>query len=322
MNRLGSGINSQNSSGRNRAGQVIACTFGVLVIFATPTSGNRPDYATQDEDVISVNTNLVVLNVTATNTAGEFVHGLKRADFTVFEDGREQQITNFSEEETPFAVALLLDVSGSMEGRVSLARSAAIRFLDGLRADDVAAVYSFQSKIEQIQEFSGSRDLSPRAFGLRAKGMTALRDAIVLAANDLTKRPEKRRAIVVLSDGADTFSGQSEEKALTAALAANATIYTVYMAFPTPGSSLPEAAAAGALKNFASKSGGRYISSAGGKELREAFAEIVGELSNQYTVGYRPSNSAQDGRWRTIEVKIAQPNVSMRTRRGYRVPKR
>jgi Ca-activated chloride channel family protein len=299
---------------------LLAAASCVSLLVAAPPAAPRAQQPTQDDEVISVNTDLVVLNVTATDAKGEYVHGLRRADFKVFEDGREQQLTNFGVEETPFAAALLLDISGSMEGRVSLARSAAIRFLDGLREDDVAAVYSFHSKVEQVQEFSHERDLTPRAFGLNAKGMTVLNDAIVRAASDLARRPEKRRTILVLSDGEDTHSGESGDKALSAALAANATIYTVDMADRT-GSSPPAMAAAGALKNFASKSGGRYVSTPGGRELREAFAEIVEELSNQYTLGYRPSNHERDGRWRTVEVKVARPEVSARTRRGYRLSK-
>jgi Ca-activated chloride channel family protein len=208
-----------------------------------------------------------------------------------------------------------------MEGRVSLARSAAIRFLDGLRAEDTAAVYSFHQKVEQVQDFSPSRDLSPVAFDLRAKGETVLNDAIVRAANDLSKRPEKRRAIVVLSDGADTRSQASSDKALAIALAVNATIYTVDMA--DQGIGAPKTfSAAGMLREFANKSGGRFVPTPGGKALRNAFGEIVEELSNQYTIGYRPSNRAHDGRWRTIEVKIDQADVKARTRRGYRLTKK
>lgn len=275
----------------------------------------------QDDEIVRVETDLVVLNVTATNASGEYVHGLERANFKVYEDGREQRITNFTREETPFSVALLLDVSGSMEGRISLARSAAIRFLDGLRADDTAAVYSFHRKVEQVQEFSHSRDLSPVAYQLGAKGETALHDAIVRAAGDLGSRPEKRRAIVVLSDGADNRSEASMDKALAVAVAANATIYTVDMSDITHGSqkSFP---AAGALREFASKSGGRFVSTPGGKALRDAFGEILEELSNQYTIGYRPSNRAHDGRWRSIEVKVDRPEVKARTRRGYRLSKK
>ena len=275
----------------------------------------------QDDDIVRVETDLVLLNVAAMNGGGGYVHGLERANFKVYEDGQEQQITNFSREETPFAVALLLDVSGSMEGRVSMARSAAIRFLDGLRAEDAAAVYSFHRKVELVQDFSPSRDLSSIAYDLKAKGETVLNDAIVRAANDLSNRPEKRRAIVVLSDGADTQSRASTDQALNAALAVNATIYTVDMADPAIGAQ-KSASAAGVLREFANKSGGRFVPTPGGKALRDAFGEIVEELSNQYTLGYRPSNRAQDGRWRTIEVRVDRPDVKARTRRGYRMRKK
>src|SRR5207249_4650888 len=95
------------------------------------------------------------------------------------EDGAEQKVATFNTEETPFAAALLLDTSGSMETRLTLGRSAAIRFLDGLREEDVAAVYSFDSKVEQWQDFSPGRDLAPKVFGLKTKLMTALNDDVL-----------------------------------------------------------------------------------------------------------------------------------------------
>ncbi|HEX8140254.1 MAG TPA: VWA domain-containing protein [Pyrinomonadaceae bacterium] len=273
-----------------------------------------------DGDVVRVNTDLVILNVTVVDGAGHYVHGLRGSDFKLFEDGQEQTIASFSTEETPFAAAVLLDTSGSMENRISVARSAAIRFLDGLRSDDVAAVYHFNSKIEQVQEFSFSRDLADMAFGLKAKGLTVLNDAVLRAAQDLAGRSENRRAIVVLSDGGDTNSRVSLDKALNTALAANATIYTVDMSSPTstPSDRMKGAAA---LKSMALKSGGRYIESPGGQALREAFAGIVEELSNQYTITYRPTNRARDGRWRTIELKLSRPELTARTRKGYKTVK-
>ncbi len=312
-----------------RRGSVLRCrhytqryTLVMIALFIVFSGINLPSQAQdpQADEIVRVETDLVVLNVTATNGSGAYVHGLERANFKVYEDGHEQPITNFTCEETPFAVALLLDVSGSMEGRVSMARSAAIRFLDGLRADDSAAVYSFNRKVEQVQEFSQSRDLSSMGYQLSAKGETALHDAIVRAAGDLGSRPEKRRAIVVLSDGADNRSEASAAKALAVALAVNATIYTVDMSDQPNGSHI-STPAAGALRDFATKSGGRFVPTPGGKALRNAFGEILEELSNQYTIGYRPSNRAHDGRWRTIEVKVDRPEVKARTRRGYRLPK-
>lgn len=313
---------SLNATSRRRAPRAALALTLLAFGLSLPSSYVAPHVAVvyQDDDVITVEADLVVLNVTAVDAGGAYVRGLGKSDFKVFEDGREQQVTNFGEEETPFAVALLLDTSGSMEKRVSLARSAAIRFLDGLRADDSAAVYSFNSKIERVQDYSNSRDLTPKAFDLGAEGMTVLNDAVLRAAQDLSKRPEKRRAILVLSDGADTRSGASAEKALNAALAANVTIYTVDMGQSSSGSGITLSAAS-ALRNFAGKSGGRYVATPGGQALREAFAEIVEELGSQYTLGYRPSNRARDGRWRTIEVEVARPAVTTRTRRGYKLSK-
>lgn len=293
-----------------------ALLAGLLALNVSAVRAQRDD----EDEVVRVNTNLVVLNVTVTDPGGHYVHKLNRADFKIFEDGREQRIGLFSVEETPFAAAILLDTSGSMERRLTLARAAAIRFLEGLREEDVAAVYNFDSKVEQLQDFTPGRDLPPVAYDLGSKGMTSLNDAILRAAKDIATRPEKRRAIIVLSDGMDTKSGASADKALNAALEANATVYTVDMTDPLLNQS-DKMRAAGSLKNFAVKSGGRYVSKPGGQALDEAFKDILEELSNQYTLGYRPENSTRDGRWRKIQLKLAKPELNARTRDGYRAPK-
>ena len=276
-----------------------------------------PTPAEQDE-VVRVSTDLVVVNVTVLDQNGKFVPGLKRSDFQIFEDGTPQRISTFSAEETPFAAAILLDTSGSMESRLTLGRSAAIRFLDGLRDEDVAAVYSFDSKVEQLSDFSPGRDLPERVYGLKSKTMTALNDAIVRAADDLSKREEKRRAIVVLSDGGENYSHASSEKALDRASTAGATIYGANMSPEGPNRDLTGAAI---LKNLTEKSGGRYIDAPGGLALRDSFASIAEELGHQYTIGYRPTNHAHDGKWRTVQVRLSKPDVTARTRKGYRAPK-
>ena len=278
----------------------------------------------QDDDVIRVNTDLVVLNISVTDKAGEYVKALKVSDFKIYEDGVEVQpgmISSFVLQEAPYAAVVLLDSSGSMEARFSLARSAAIRFLDGLRPEDVAAVYRFDSKVERVQEFSGGRDLAPMAYTIRAQGMTTLNDAIVEAAKTLADRPENRKAIVVLSDGVDTYSKASTDKAVESALAVGATIFAVDMAsVETPGSTRRQSAAS--LKSFAEKTGGRFISTPGGPALRDAFTGIANELGQQYTIAYRPTNQKRDGKWRTLEVKVSREDVTVRTRKGYRSPKR
>ena len=290
----------------------------LLLCFSAPVV-----LAQDDDDVVRVNTDLVVLNVTVTDKAGQYVKALKASDFKVFEDGVEvpsNMITSFSLQESPYAAVVLLDSSGSMEARFSLARSAAIRFLDGLREEDVAAVYRFDSKVERVQEFSGGRDLAPTAYAIRAKGMTTLNDAIVEAAKTLADRPEHRKAIVILSDGMDTFSKASSEKAVESALAVGASIFAVDMSSIEIANSARQQSAA-SLKGFAEKTGGRFVSTPGGPALRDAFAGIADELGHQYTISYRPMNKKRDGKWRTLEVKVPQQGLTVRTRKGYRAPK-
>lgn len=274
----------------------------------------------QDDEIINVDSSIVVMNATITDAQGKPVHGLKQNLFKIFEDGKEQEIELFQAEETPFAAVILLDTSGSMEQRITLARSAAINFLDGLREVDVAAVYNFDSKVSLVQDFSNSRDIAEGAFNLKARGMTVLNDAIYKAALELGKRPEKRKAIIVLSDGEDTQSGRSADKALKAALAANALVYTIDMSAEDP-SNRKRLLNQGVLRNFAEKTGGIFVPTPGGLALREAFGRIVGELGSQYTLTYQASKVKRDGKWHTLELRVARAGLTIRTRKGFNAPK-
>lgn len=267
-----------------------------------------------DEPSIKVDSSLVILNAAITDANGRLVSGLKKDEFTVLEDGIEQAVDFFSSGETPFAAVILIDTSGSMGRAVSLARAAAIRFLDGLRPDDNVAIYSFDTKVTLVQDFSNSRDVSERIFDLKSYGWTVMNDAVFTAAQALANRPEKRRAIILLSDGADTRSSRSASRALQTALAADVAIYTVDMA---PSGSPSAAQNRGVLRNFSQRTGGTFISTPGGIAMREAFENIVAELGVQYTLGYSPTNTAKDGTWRAIEVRVARPNLTIRTRQGY-----
>lgn len=306
-------IYQSRSAGKSRFFVLISLT---LFLFSSGIS----IAAQNDDEVISVESSIVVLNATVTDSGGKAVTGLKQNQFKVFEDGQEQKVDVFEAEKTPFAAVILIDTSGSMEGSVSMARAAAINFLDGLRADDATAIYNFDSKVSLVQTFSNSRDIAESIFNLKADGMTVLNDAIYQAAFELSKRSEKRKAIIVLSDGADTQSRHSSDKALKAAVAANATIYTIDMAKGGPSSN-GKAQSQGALKNFAEKTGGKFIPTPGGVAMREAFKNIVEELGVQYTLGYQPTNTKKDGKWRAIEIRVAKPNLNIRTRKGYQAAK-
>ncbi len=291
-----------------------------LLIFLFLTSIPVIISAQDDESVLRVESSIVLLNATILDKNGKPAGGLKQNQFKVFEDGVEQVVSIFSAEETPFAAVILIDTSGSMEERVSMARAAAINFLDGLRANDNAAIYRFDSKVFLVQQFSGSRDIDEKIYEIKADGMTALNDAIYKASEELAKRPEKRRAIVVLSDGADTFSGRSASKAMKAAQDADAAIYTIDMSSITSNGK-ERMQNQSALKNFAEKTGGKFISTPGGAALRQAFKNIVEELGIQYTLGYEPLNLIKDGKWRSIELQVSRPNLTIRTRKGYTASK-
>lgn len=292
----------------------------IILILLTAVGGSLA-LAQKDEDTITVDSSIVVINAAVTDSSGVAVRGLEQKYFHVFEDGVEQPIDSFGAESTPFAAVILLDTSGSMEERVTLARAAAIQFLYGSRPEDSVAIYNFDSKVRLVQDFSGSRFMNERAFDLKADGTTVLNDAVYKAAEVLSKRSEKRRAIIVLSDGADTNSKASEDKALKAALTVNAVIYTVDMSGSNM-SAFQRAQDQGVLKKFAEKTGGRYVSTPGGLAMRDAFKRIVEELGGQYTIAYQPKNTARDGKWRNIELRISRPNLTIRTRKGYNAPKK
>ncbi len=317
---------TQSSAGKLKAEITLAIVLTIVAPAPTRRASStialrssQPSLIQQkDDDVVRVNTDLVVLNATVLGKDGKFVSGLRRGDFQILEDGKEQKLASFSAEETPFAAAIVIDTSGSMDTRLTLARSAAIQFLDGLRESDVAAVYNFDYKVEQLQDFSPGRDLPPNAFGLRAKTTTALNDAVLRAADDLAARSEKRKAIVVLSDGGENASRASSDKALNHALAVGATIYAVNMSEEGPNRDI---VGISILKTLTGKSGGQYIPTPGGQKMRDAFATILAELSHQYTLAYVPTNRERDGKWRAIEIKLARPETTVRTRKGYRAPK-
>lgn len=300
-------------------------TFFIFFLFLFFTTQNL--YAqTDDDDLIKIDSSIVVLNAAITDAQDKPVLGLTKNQFKVFEDGKEQQITFFQAEEVPFAAVILIDSSGSMTvresnitfERVRIARAAAITFLDYLSPDDLVAIYKFDSKVEQIRDFS-SHNYAPEAiFDIKADGMTALNDAVYKASEELAKRDEKRKAIIVLSDGGDTQSRRSAEKALKMAIAAQATIYTIDISTHSERTRFQNTKV---LKNFAEKSGGRFISAQNGQALRDIFKNLADELRTQYTLAYQPTNETKDGKWREIELRVARPNLTIRTRKGYNAPK-
>ncbi|HXG63949.1 MAG TPA: VWA domain-containing protein [Blastocatellia bacterium] len=297
-----------------------------LLLSAITTLSHAQQKRDQD-DAVRLHADLVVVNVTVTDANGQYAHGLSAKDFAILEDGAAQKIESFDSEEAPFAAAILIDMSGSMEYKFSLARAAAASFLDHIREDDQVAVYGFNNQVKQFQDFSNVRDITEYIWDAEARDQTRLYDCMDEAIDALSKRPERRRALLVISDGWDSMSRKATyDSALRKAMASGVLIYTIDLmddAQVNGGGSASIGLRRGRrdMQEFASQSGARYIHSPQGDKLEEAFTGIVEELRNQYTLTYYSTNDKRDGRWRKLNVSVSRPGLTTRARRGYYAPK-
>jgi Ca-activated chloride channel homolog len=286
----------------------------------------RPTPAEQD-DVVTLRADLVVVNVTVTDAAGQYARGLTAKDFALFDDDAPQTINSFSAEESPFAAAILIDMSGSMEYKFGQVRGAAAAFIDHIRDNDQVAVYGFNNKVRQVQDFTNLRDIADAIWDTRAEDRTRLYDCMDEALAALAARSEKRRAILLISDGWDNMSSKATfDSVMKRALAAGVVVYTIDLIDDnTMTGSTQEALmlrhGRGELKEFAAQTGARYVHTPQGTDLEEAFTNIVDELRNQYTLTFYPTNKKHDGRWRKLAVTARGKALSVRARRGYYAPK-
>ncbi|MCS6884687.1 MAG: VWA domain-containing protein [Acidobacteriota bacterium] len=268
------------------------------------------------EETIHISTDLVLINATVTDLSGRFVPNLRRQDFILRADGERKEIAHFANEEAPFAAAILIDTSASMNTRLRRAYLAAINFAENLRADDVIAVYAFNTQITLLTDFVPGHKLIPD-WQMRAYGVTRLYDCLYEAIEKLSTRKELRRAVVLISDGEDTRSIRSSESVLKLALQKGVVIYAIDIAENSNSPRLEQLRSQAILKEFAEKTGGRYVRSAGGHLLANSLAEIAQELRSQYTLGFYPDK--RDVKWHTLTLEVIEHNgpLKVRARQGY-----
>ncbi|HWN99382.1 MAG TPA: VWA domain-containing protein [Blastocatellia bacterium] len=315
---------------------VLLITYGTSASSTQDKKKPRPDTQSQaaempdqqrGDEPLRLHSDLVVVNVTVTDSKGEYARGLKAVDFAISEDDAAQQVNSFSAEEAPFAAAILIDMSGSMGYKFSLVRAAAASFIDHIGDNDQVAVYGFNNKVRLLQEFSDSHDISDYVWDAKAEDSTRLYDCIDEAIEALAKRSEKRRAVLMISDGWDSTSQKASfDSVMKKALSAGVTIYALDLiddgALAGSGSDvLPLRRGRAEMKEFAAQTGGRYVSSPQGDKLDAQFTGIVDELRNQYTLTYYSTNQKRDGRWRRMNVSVSRHGMLTRSRRGYWAPK-
>jgi VWFA-related protein len=309
-------------------------TATVAVILALPAMPQEPAGQTP---VIKSQVSLVNLFATVRDKNKRIVPTLKQEDFRISEDNQDQKIAFFSREVAlPITLALLLDTSGSEQDMLSAIQDAGSRFIARvIRKGDEALVMSFDSNVDLLSDFTDERGQLERAIrksrinvpdqgtiagnpgpvGSRQITGTALYDAIYLACGEKLATEAGRKAVVIVTDAQDEGSKVRLEEAVEAAQRTDTVIHILLVADPRFGGN------PGVAHKLAEETGGRMISVRSEKKLAEAFDEISEELRSQYTLGYYPTNSAQDGKFRKVKVETTEHDLKVLARKGYYAPK-
>jgi len=246
-----------------------------------------------------------------------FVEDLAKEDFRLFEDDIEQEILDFTIETRPITMAVLIDTSGSMREELTQTQTAAKGFVNTLRQVDQALIIDFDENVYLLQSVTSDHGLLHAAIsGTDAEGGTALYDAVYAAYRRL-RRFDGRKAIVVLTDGADTNSRFSYKKVLELTRTNDVVVYSIGL-----GATVLDIGIRGSLKQLSDETGGRYFFPNNAKELDNVYHEIAQDLRSQYYLAYAPSNRDYDGSWRKIRLETTAKGVKIKTRKGYYAVKR
>jgi VWFA-related protein len=308
---------------------LLMCLIAIVVIIAFSGDawsqiGSSPlhDYSS-DGYTLRMNANLVILNATVLDRRNALVSGLVKEDFQIYEDHVLQQIINFTHEDLPVTVGLVIDNSGSMASKRTDVIAAALSFARSSNLRDQMFVVNFNEnvsfglpagipftdKLDQLQ--LGLSDI-------KAIGETALYDAIAVALDHLQQGNCNKKVLILISDGGDNASKHKLPQVIEMARRSGAIIYAIGIFDEQDDDQNP-----GVLKRFAKETGGEAFFPESSKELALICEGIAHDIRNQYTLDYVPIITRQNGGYRVIDVKASSPRhgqLSVRTRPGYFVP--
>jgi Ca-activated chloride channel family protein len=315
--------------------RVISSPPETIEIKPIPTPVKVAKKSDIDDDVIKVESVLVPIPVSVIDSNGRAITGLKLEDFELSIDGKTEEITEVFRSNTPVRLALLFDNSSSVFQAREFERKAAIQFFKQVirPGKDLAALFSVATvtRLEQPLTQNVSQLVQAIENFEKPEGATALLDGIVQAA-DYLRDHQGRRVIVIVSDGEDTLSDTGLEDTLKAIQAANCQVYVVKTTDfenlkrtgqRTGNANVRALTAERRMQDIAQVTGGMVYSPVDEDELSHAFSRISAELSDQYVLSYYPESVGERGQFREISLKVKkQPNLTVRTRKGYYVPKK
>lgn len=280
-----------------------------------PAQSGQPEKA--PETTFRVGTDLVQLNVSVFDQNWKVIKGLPQSVFTVFENGVKQEIGVFRQEDVPVSMGLIVDNSASMRDKRERVASAALAMVKASNPDDEVFIVHFSEEPELSQEFTSKLDVLEKGLrGLQTRGETAMRDAVLMGIQHLRSRAKRdKRVLVVVTDGEDNASVATQQRLIEFAHQNNAIVYGIGIL----GGEQPESAARARqrLEELTNATGGRAWFPKDVSEIAAITPEIAHEIRNQYVVGYTPSDSTKDGKFRKVTVEVNVPGAVVRTRAGY-----
>jgi VWFA-related protein len=316
-----------------------------MLVPAALTRAQEPD------EVIKTDTSLVQLNVGVVDQHGHAITTLTRNDFVVYEDGVKRPIQNFEPTDAPFSLVMLLDMSGSTLTFRQQIQAAALRFLDALGPEDRIAVVEFNGKgVKLNQAFTNDRGRVGYAISIATgSGETPLYDGLKYALKELSREGNRRKAIVVLTDGIDSEARNGDRSVVSRAKdseiptaikpEANARLNSVLtdadhlgvtvfplalpsgdpkrLALPDPAIVAMYTAARTRLQILADRTGGHVNEIHRLDEMGKLYAEVAASLRTLYSITYQPQNINRDGKWREIRIEVAHADLVARTKPGY-----
>jgi VWFA-related protein len=259
---------------------------------------------------IRVDTTLVLIPVTVTDPLNRFVTGLEKENFRLFDDKKEQAVTQFSSEDAPVSVGVVFDSSGSMGGKLEKSRQAVAQFCKTANPEDEFFLVQFSDNAHLVQVFTTRlEEIQNRLTFSQSKGKTALLDAIYMALQHMKKGKNPRKALLVISDGGDNNSRYTESEIKSLVREADVQIYAIGIFEPvgSRGRTAEELAGPGLLSEVAEQTGGRHYPVENLNELPDIAAKIGIELRNQYILGFTPTSAERDGKYHRVQVRLVQP---------------